>query len=72
MALDRLVQRMVDAGFVVRYRRTPSMRERDGHVSPSILSVAPPRSRYVRRWRRHARHCPSCAEVFRYLGLSID
>jgi hypothetical protein len=71
-ALDVLLADMTDAAFVVRHRRVPSARERDGHVSPTILSVSPPRSRYVRSWRRHARSCPACADVFRYLGLSVD
>jgi hypothetical protein len=34
--------------------------------------MVPPRSRYVRRWRRHARHCLHCANVFRYYGLKLD
>jgi hypothetical protein len=71
-ALDQLVRQMAESGFVVRYRRPPSMRETSGHVSASMLAVAPPRSRYVRRWRRHARHCESCAQVFRYMGLPVD
>jgi hypothetical protein len=37
-----------------------------------MLALSPPRSRYVRRWRRHARHCLACANVFRYFGLSVD
>jgi len=72
MALDQLLQQLVEPGFIVRHRRAPSMRETSGHVSPSMLAVAPPRSRYVRRWRRHARHCQRCSEVFRYMGLSLE
>jgi len=71
-SLDRLVAQMVDPVFLVRYRRVPSGRERSGHVSPAILCVSAPRSRYVRSWRRHARRCPSCAATFRFLGLSLD
>ena len=70
--LDVLLADLTDAAFVVRHRRVPSAREKDGHVSPTILAVSAPRSRYVRSWRRHARSCPGCAEVFRYLGLSVD
>jgi hypothetical protein len=71
-SLDRLLERMADPGFVIRYRRVPSSRETSGHVSPALLAVSPPRSRYVRKWRRHARRCPECANAFRYLGLSVD
>ncbi len=71
-ALDRLVAQMADPVFVLRHRRVPSGREQSGHVSPSLLAVSGPRSRYVRSWRRHARRCPVCAATFRYLGLSLD
>jgi hypothetical protein len=70
--LDRLVAQMTNPVFVVRYRRTPSGRERGGHVSPAILAMSAPRSRYARSWRRHARRCQACAATFRYLGLSLD
>ena len=71
-ALDRLVAQMADPVFVLRHRRVPSGREQGGHVSPSMLAMSGPRSRYVRSWRRHARRCPTCAATFRYLGLSLD
>jgi hypothetical protein len=71
-ALDRLVPRMVEPEFVVCHRRVPSMRETSGHVSPAMLALAPPRSRYVRRWRRHARRCPGCAATFRFMGLPLE
>jgi hypothetical protein len=71
LGLDALVEKSADASFVVRHRRMPVLRERSGHVSPSMLAVQPPRSRYVRKWRRHAQRCPECAAVYRYLGLSL-
>jgi len=71
VSLDALVAQMTDPGFVTRYCRVPSLRERSGHVSPAILAHEPPRSRYVTRWRRHARRCPSCASAYRYFGLSV-
>ena len=70
-SLDQLVGQMTEPGFVTRYCRVPSLRETNGHVSPAILALEPPRSKYVRRWRRHARRCPQCAGVFRYLGLKL-
>ncbi len=70
--LDRLVPQMTEVGFVIRYRRVPVLRERAGHVSPTTLANVAPRSRYARRWRRHAIHCADCAAVFRYLGFAID
>jgi hypothetical protein len=69
--IDVLVASLADPGFRVRFRRVPSLRERGGHVSPTMLAVSSPRSRYVRAWRRHARSCPDCAAVFSYLGLSV-
>jgi hypothetical protein len=63
---------MKDPLFVMRYRRVPSGRETDDHVSPTILALSSPRSKYARRWRRHARRCPVCAAVFRYLGTPIS
>jgi hypothetical protein len=71
LGLDALVAQMTDPGFAVRYCRAPSMAERGGHVSPSMLVVQSPRSRYVRSWRRHARRCTDCARVFRFMGLSL-
>jgi len=71
VGLDALVVQMVDPGFTTRYCRVPSTLERSGHVSPSMLAIQSARSRYVRRWRRHARRCPQCAATFRYLGLSL-
>lgn len=70
--LDELVRLLVSPGFASLFRRVPAVRESAGHVSPSILAASSPRSRYVRTWRRHARRCRTCAEAFRYLGLSID
>ena len=70
--LDRLMAQVADPVFVLRHRRIPSRREQGGHVSPSLLALSGPRSRYVRSWRRHARRCPACAATFRYLGLSLD
>ena len=69
VGLDALVAQMADSGFAIRYRRVPVMRERGGHVSPSMLAMQPPRSRYVRTWRRHSQRCSDCAAVFRYLGF---
>ena len=71
VGLDALVAQMVDTGFAMRYRRVPILRERGGHVSPSVLAMQPLRSRYVRTWRRHARRCADCATVFRYLGFPL-
>lgn len=71
VGLDALMAQMANPGFVMRYRRVPLMRERGGHVSPSMLAMQPLRSRYVRTWRRHARRCSECAAVFRYLGFPI-
>lgn len=71
-ALDDLVAEMVTPGFVTRYRRAPSFRDTSAHVNPVMLATAPPRSVYVRQWRRHARRCPACGNVFRYFGLSLD
>ena len=71
VGLDALVEQMADPGFGLCYRRVPLMRERGGHVSPSMLAMQPLRSRYVRTWRRLARRCSECATVFRYLGFPI-
>ncbi|MGD8438966.1 MAG: hypothetical protein PVG53_00410 [Holophagae bacterium] len=72
IGLDALVAQMTNPGFTMRYRRAPVLRERSGHVSPAMLALQSPRSRYVRSWRRHARRCADCAAVFRYLGLKLD
>lgn len=71
VGLDALMAQMANPEFTMRYRRVPLMRERGGHVSPSMLAMQPLRSRYVRTWRRHARRCGECASVFRYLGFPI-
>lgn len=71
LPLDALMLRLREPGFVARHRRAPSMLERSGHVSAALLAVAPPRSRYVRDWRMHARRCPDCADAFRYFGISL-
>jgi len=71
VGLDVLVGQAMNPGFAMRYRRVPTMRERAGHVSPSMLAMQPQRSRYVRTWRRHARQCSECATVFRFFGFSI-
>ncbi len=71
MPLDVLMARLQEPGFVARYQRPPSTSERGGHVSAALLAVAPPRSRYVRQWRMHARRCPDCAAAFRYFGISL-
>jgi uncharacterized membrane protein len=71
-SLDRLVAHMAEPGFAIRFRRVPPSTERPGHVSPTILAASSRRSKYVRQWRRHARRCNDCANVFRYFGLSID
>ncbi|MEE4273120.1 MAG: hypothetical protein V2I67_15715 [Thermoanaerobaculales bacterium] len=71
IGLDVLVARMREPGFSIRFQRVPDMRERDGHVSPSMLAMQPRRSRYVRTWARHARRCPECAAIFRYLGFHV-
>jgi hypothetical protein len=71
-SLDRLVAQMAKPGFIYRFRRPPRMTEQSGHVSPAMLSLESPRSRYVKKWRRHARQCPICSETFRYFGLSLD
>lgn len=72
LPLDQLVAQMADPGFVLLHRRAPVLRELNGHVSPSLLGLASPRSSYVRKWRRHARRCPICGQAFRYFGLSLN
>ena len=71
-SLDRLVAKLKEPGFRVLYQRVPFTGNSSGHVNLDELAMAPPRSRYVRKWRRHARRCASCAEAFRYLGLSLN
>jgi hypothetical protein len=63
---------MAEPGFSVPHRRVPEAPVTGAHVSPEILAAVPPRSRYVRKWRRHARQCLHCANVFRYFGVSLD
>ena len=71
-ALDDIIEKMAEPGFAASHPRAPSERSKTGaHVSPEILALSQPRSRYVRRWRRHARHCQDCANIFRYLGMSL-
>jgi len=71
VGLDALMAQAMNPGFTMRYRRVPDMRERGGHVSPTMLAMQPQRSRYVRTWRRHAHKCSECATVFRYFGFPI-
>ena len=71
VGLDTLVSGMLDPCFIMRYRRVPRAPTTSGHVNPSLLQLMPARSRYVRRWRRHARRCHECAIIFRSLGLPI-
>ncbi len=71
-SLDDLIGRLAEPEFAVRHRRVPEVPKTGAHVSPELLALQPPRSRYVRRWRRHARRCLPCANVFRYYGLSLD
>jgi len=70
--LDDIVGRMTEPGFVTRHGRAPTVPETGAHVNPEMLALAPPRSRYVRRWRRHARRCLSCRNIFLYFGLTLD
>lgn len=70
--LDELVVLVLQPGFATILRRQPALRPSSGHADPSILAASSPRSRYVRRWRRHAQRCPTCAEAFRYLGLALE
>lgn len=72
VGLDQLIRLMVEPCFVMQHRRIPSMVERAGHVSPTMLALEPPRSRYVRRWKRHAKSCSSCAAIFRHVGYSLN
>jgi hypothetical protein len=70
-ALDDIVGRMVEPGFAASHPRESSKKRTGAHVNPEILALSQPRSRYVRQWRRHARHCQDCSNVFRYLGISL-
>lgn len=70
-SLDALVAQMGEPGFVLRFRRRPAPISGSGHVEPAMLALSSPRSRYVRRWRRHAARCAACASVFRYYGLKV-
>lgn len=70
-SLDRLMAKLREPGFLIRHQRLPFTGGSTGHVNLDELAMVPPRSRVVRKWRRHARRCPACAEAFRYLGLSL-
>ena len=71
-ALDDIVERMAEPGFAANHPRPATKRPTGAHVNPEILALSRPRSRYVRQWRRHARHCQDCSNVFRYLGISLS
>jgi hypothetical protein len=71
MGLDELVPLMLEPGFATLFARVPPFLNSSAHVSPALLEIESPKSRYVRRWRRHARSCEACAAVFRYYGLPI-
>lgn len=71
VGLDQLVRLLSEPTFAFRFRRTIDVSERPGHVSPTMLALESPRSKYVKRWRRHARSCPSCAAAFRHFGLPL-
>ena len=70
-SLDQLVTEMVEPGFATRGGRERDAPSRNGHVDRVLLVLEPPQSRYVRRWRRHARRCLWCRQVFRSLGMSL-
>lgn len=70
-ALDEIVGRLSEPGFAGLHPRAQSRATGSAHVNPELLAVSPPRSRYVRRWRRHAKHCQYCRNIFRYLGIGI-
>lgn len=72
MGIDQLMARILEPGFAIRFGGAPSLKERAGHVSPSILQVESSRSKYVSRWRRHLRHCPACTRVYRYFGFPVS
>jgi hypothetical protein len=69
--LDQLVTEMGEPGFVSRHGRGRAPSTGAGHVDATVLSLSPRQSRYVRRWRRHARRCLACRQIFRALGLSL-
>jgi hypothetical protein len=71
-AIDEIIGRMAEPDFTVRHRRVPEIPTTGAHVSPEMLAMISPKSRYVRRWKRHARRCLPCANVFRYYGSSLD
>jgi len=71
-SLDELFFLVQQPSFARLYRRLPTHCEVPGHASLRLLELAPPKSRYVRRWKRHARHCPGCAELFRFLGIPLN
>ena len=71
-ALDAIVERMVEPGFAANHPRAPSKRRTGAHVNPEMLALSSPKSRYVRQWRRHAKHCQDCRNVFRYLGIGLN
>lgn len=71
-ALDEIIASAAETDFVTRHRRVPPVSTTGAHVNADILAMVPPRSRYVHRWRKHARHCLECANVYRYFGLSLD
>lgn len=71
-ALDDIVERMAEPGFAANHPRAATKRPTGAHVNPEILALSQPRSRYVRQWRRHARHCQDCSNIFRYLGISLS
>ncbi|MCG6949305.1 MAG: hypothetical protein LJE93_10370 [Acidobacteria bacterium] len=70
--LDDIVGRMGETDFTIRHRRVPEFPETGAHVSPEMLAMISPKSRYVKKWKRHARRCLRCANVFRYYGISLD
>jgi len=70
-ALDDIIGRMAEPGFAASHPRVPKKRPTAAHVNPEILALSQPRSRYVRQWRRHAKHCQDCSNVFRYLGIVL-
>ena len=71
-AIDEIMGRMAEPDFTVRHRRVPEIPTTGAHVSPEMLAMISPKSRYARRWKRHARRCLPCANVFRYYGISLD
>jgi hypothetical protein len=72
MPLDALVTRLRDPTFTARHRRELSLRSTSAHVNPVMLAVCSRDSLYVREWRRHARRCNACAQVFSYFDLDLE